>query len=90
MHENDRPQWVLTLTIYHGPKFGHCAEVNTTSPRGPLTHDSVGSWRGLGVPESVLDGITAFVTGAIEEHMLTRYGIQGELAERWAGEPDPF
>lgn len=90
MHEKDIPQFVLTATVWHGPTFGHSVELETTSSRGALTHDNIGSWSTLGIPTQVLEGICTTVHAVLEEHLVTRYGVLDELPTRWAGDPEPF
>jgi hypothetical protein len=83
-------QWYLSLTVFHGPAFGHRIEITTMSRgRDALAH-SGGTWKGLGVPESVLNALRGQVDALITEHLLTRYGIQGELPMTWSGEVGPF
>lgn len=88
--KNDKAQWALYVTVWHSQTFGHYITVETqTQGRHPKGH-SGGSWKGLGIPEQVLSELNAMLQALVTEHLVTRYGVQGELPMRWAGEPDPF
>lgn len=90
MDKEGKLQWALSVGIYHDPSFGHRIEMwhgNTSRPP-KLTH--LGSWKGLGVPEPVIRDAETVVLAALTEHLVTRYGVQGELPITWAGEPEPF
>jgi hypothetical protein len=81
----------MTVTVYHGPGFGHNVQVDTvTRGRDTDTIDVVGTWRGVGIPEKVYDGIRASVQAILEDHLLHRYGIAADLPAMWEVEPDPF
>lgn len=83
-------QWAMTVVVLHSPRLGHEVRVLTQSQgRDPVSR-SGGSWKGLGLPEPVLSTLRAFVDSTLTEHLMTRYGIQGELPMTWAGEPEPF
>jgi hypothetical protein len=45
-------------------------------------------WRGLGIDASLASDIEARIASVIAEHLVTRYGIQGQLRTTWAGEPE--
>jgi hypothetical protein len=83
-------QWSLRVVIFHGPAFGHRLELTThTKGRTPLVQ-SMGLWKGFGVPESLVTGARARLDSVFVEHLLDRYGVAGELPFKWSGEPDPF
>lgn len=91
MYDRSKVQWTLTVTIYHGPSFGHVLEMATETKGRPdrMTHDTIGSWKGIGVPEPVMTQALAVVNAAIQEHLVSRYGVQ-ELLPAWPDEVDPF
>jgi hypothetical protein len=91
MTREDKPVFWLTVEIRHGPAYGHRMELHLDAPhwKDPVIKE-LGWWKGLGVPESVLNSARAIVDATLTEHLVTRYGIQGELPTRWGGEPDPF
>jgi hypothetical protein len=83
-------QWALSVGIYHDPSFGHRIELwHGRTPVAPLVRP-LGRWKGLGVPESVLNDAVASVDACLTEHLVTRYGVQGTFEEKWGHEPDPF
>lgn len=83
-------QWALSVVIYHGPGFGHCVDIiEHLKAREPKT-SLAGQWNSLGVPEPVLTSLRTSIDARITEHLVARYGVQGELPTLWAGEPDPF
>jgi hypothetical protein len=84
------PQWRLLVSVFHGPGFGHYIEIETWSKAGQPVRTGGGTWNSMGIPESVLTELRTLVDAKITEHLVTRYGIQGELPIAWAGEPDPF
>lgn len=91
MKDDVKLQWTLTFQVYHSRDWGHkllmCREKGLyAEPKW----DSLGTWKGLGVPETVLKQALSTVVAAISEHLVNRYGVQGELPVAWAGEPDPF
>lgn len=84
-------QWECCFTIWHAPDFGHKLELRTyTKGRDAARKTELGSWTGLGVPEQLVQDATTLVNAAIVEHLVTRYGIRGELPMKWGGEPEPF
>lgn len=91
MSEQAKLQWTMTVQVYHSRDFGHkilmCREKGLYG--GPKW-DALGTWKGLGVPESLLKAASTLVLAAFTEHLVNRYGVQGELPVAWAGEPDPF
>ena len=89
-HQEERVQWRLGILIYHGSAFGHRISLETQRQGYDTVERTIGSWKGLGIPESVLTQASAVLTAAFEEHLVSRYGVAGELPLRWAGEPDPF
>jgi hypothetical protein len=91
LYEDQKPQWTMTVTIYHGPSFGHAIEL-ATETRGRITestHDSIGSWRGVGCPNEVLQQAEALIGAAFTYHVVARYGV-AETLEGWGPEPGPF
>jgi hypothetical protein len=81
----------MTVTIYHGPTFGHAIEMVTETKGRPRdhTHDTIGSWRGVGIPSDVLRTAKTLISAAFDEHCILRYGV-AETLEGWEVEPDPF
>lgn len=90
-YDNSRVQWTMTVTVFHGPSFGHAVEVATETKGRPnlCTQDSIGSWRGVGVPERVMEGMEASLLSIFQEHIHRRYGVAPSL-EGWWDEPEPF
>lgn len=91
MHDNSRPQWTMVVTVFHAPSYGHAIELSTETTGRPdrSTQDSIGSWRGVGIPSDVLNQVRALVDGVLLEHMVERYGVAQTL-DQWEVEPDPF
>lgn len=91
MYDDQRVQWTMTVTIYHGSSFGHAIELVTETRGRPRdsTHDSLGSWRGVGCPEEVAKAADIFISAAFWDHIVQRYGITERL-QGWPIEPDPF
>lgn len=91
MPDYAKVQWTMTVTIFHGPDYGHEIELVTETRGRPLhsTHDVIGRWRGTGVPEEVVKGAHAMISAALWEHLVTRYGVRQTL-EGWGDVPDPF
>lgn len=83
-------QWAMSVGIYHDPSFGHRMELWYGSTAREPKVISLGSWKGIGVPEGVLNLARAAIDAHFSDHLVTRYGIAGELPLRWAGDPDPF
>lgn len=84
-------QWRMLVTVYHGPSYGHYMEMETlTRGRGTTLHTGLGNWKGLGIPEPVLNEARALIDAQFSEHLVTRYGVAGELPLKWGGEPEPF
>lgn len=84
-------QYRQLLTVYHGPQFGHYMEMERQLKGRDATHRTgLGQWTGVGIPEDVLRTSTGLLVAAWEEHLITRYGVKGELPLQWAGEPGPF
>lgn len=90
MHDQHRPHFIMTVTVWHGSTFGHTVELDTVTVGRPSTSDVLGSWSTLGIPGAVLSGITSSVHAVLTEHLVTRYGLADELPTRWAGDPEPF
>ena len=83
-------QWTLDVSVFHGPEFGHRIYARVLGQHGGWQDVGHWTWKGLGVPEPLLTELNARLVSVITEHLVTRYGVQGELPTRWAGEPDPF
>jgi hypothetical protein len=91
MDHRAKPQWIMSISIYHGPTFGHSVELDTVSKR-PMedTSDVIGSWHGIGVPEEVYKQILASVQAVLSDHLVYRYGVQPALKDDWGSEVSPF
>jgi hypothetical protein len=91
VYDNSKPQWTMTVTIYHGPSFGHAIEVATETKGRPAqsTRDSIGTWRGVGCPEDVYRGALTLINAIFGDHIMFRYGVASEL-KPWEDVPDPF
>jgi hypothetical protein len=84
-------QFRLLATVYHGPKFGHYMEMETRSKgRDATNRKGLGQWTHVGIPEDVLSVSSGLLVATWEEHLITRYGVAGELPLTWRVEPDPF
>jgi hypothetical protein len=82
--------YALSVGVYHCSDFGHRMELwHGSVPRKPHCRE-LGRWKGLGIPEQVYTDALTVVHATLGEHLLTRYGIAGELPLKWGGEPDPF
>jgi hypothetical protein len=83
-------QWTMTMGIFHGQSFGHRLEcwVNVIG-RGSF-EAGTWSWKGLGFPEGLFPDIHARMIAVLDDHIVSRYGVAGELPRLWAGDPDPF
>jgi hypothetical protein len=92
MHDTpEQAQFLLSAIVYHGSDFGHRLEmIRTFRGRDESLSTPLGRWKGLGIPEDVLRTSSALIVAAWEEHLITRYGVAGELPLTWSGEPDPF
>jgi hypothetical protein len=85
-----RAQWTLDVTVFHGPEFGHQVKAAILSNRGNWMRCGTWTWSGLGIPAEVVTDIQSRVAAIISEHLVTRYGVQGQLPMTWAGDPEPF
>lgn len=84
-------QWNLSIVVYHDASFGHAIKAEQVwNGRQECKEHFLGSWKGLGVPESVLNQARAMIDSIFTEHLVSRYGVQGELPTKWSGDPDPF
>jgi hypothetical protein len=85
------PQYYLSLAVYHAPSFGHKVDLWETIVARDYTRE-VGdwSWKGLGVPATLLRDMQARLSAVLAEHLTFRYGVADELPIRWAGDPEPF
>jgi hypothetical protein len=61
-----------------------------TKGRNALHRVGLGQWRHIGIPEDVLRTSSSLIVARWEEHLITRYGVAGELPGMWGGEQDPF
>lgn len=89
----DQKNWQhrVLLTVFHGSNFGHYMEMERSwKGREECLRTGLGQWKGLGIPEDVLRTASGLIVAAWEEHLITRYGVQGELPTQWGGELDPF
>jgi hypothetical protein len=91
VYDTSKVQWTMSVTIYHGPGFGHSIELVTETTGRPhdSTHDSLGTWRGVGCPSDVLREADTLISAALWNHVVARYGI-AETLEGWGVEPDQF
>ena len=89
-HREPLPQWTLDVTVFHSPDFGHRIKAAVLSKRGNWFQVGQWEWTGLGIPAELLVDVVTRVNAVIEEHLVTRYGVQGTLPMRWAGDPEPF
>jgi hypothetical protein len=90
-HEHRRtPQFTLDVSIDHGPQFGHLITAQVLTRRGGWTVVGTWRWQGLGVPEPLLTDLLTRINAVLTDHLVTRYGVQGELPVLWAGDPDAF
>jgi hypothetical protein len=80
-------QWTLDVTVFHSRGVGHRLRASVLDRRGGWRTVGSWPWKGLGFPEELLPDIDARVCSVIHEHLITRYGIAGQLPFRWAGEP---
>jgi len=81
----------MTVSLWHGTQFGHTVEVETvTKGRDIDTIDSLGSWRGIGIPEETYKGIMASVNAILSEHLVTRYGVNPQCDWSLGEEQAPF
>jgi len=81
-------QWTLDVTVYHSRGFGHRVRAAVLDRRGGWHTVGTWSWKGLGFPAEMLPDVQARISAVVAEHLVTRYGIAGQLPFRWAGEPD--
>src|SRR5262249_28016541 len=87
---NRRAQWAMHVVIYHESTCGHVIEVETQRQGQEPYLSPSANWKGLGIPEPVLNSIRTAMDALLTEHLVSRYGVQGELPVTWAGEPEPF
>jgi hypothetical protein len=91
MYDNQRVQWTLTATIFHVRNFGRAFEVTTETAGRPsyATHDTIGTWQGVGVPVEVYRGILTSLDAIVADLLTSRYGVREQL-QGWEVEVDPF
>jgi len=80
----------MHIVVFHSPTFGHEIEISTQKQGEAPYVEATPNWKGLGVPEAVLNSACGAVHALLSEHLVTRYGVAGELPFKWSGEPDPF
>lgn len=83
-------QWTMDVVIWHDQSFGHQMTVTTQTKGRDGRLAGTWNWKGLGVPEDLVYDMEARLIGILTEHLVSRYGVAGELPLKWAGEPDPF
>lgn len=88
--DKPHPQFTLDVSIFHTPQFGHTIAAAVLTKRGGWTTVGTWSWHGRGVPEPLYADLIARVCAVLTEHLVTRYGVQGELPFEPVGDPDPF
>lgn len=91
MERHGTPQYVLTVTVWHGPTYGHAVDVDTVV-KGRRDGDlsiNIGTWRGIGIPVSTYRDILTSVNGIFSAYLIHRYGV-AESLPGWEVEPEPF
>jgi hypothetical protein len=78
-HQIESPQWAMHVIVFHGPTFGHRIRLETQRQGCAPVASSLGTWKGMGIPESLLELATARVADTLHLHLETRYGIAQEL-----------
>lgn len=86
---NGTVQWSMLVQVIHGPGFGHSVEcsVNYTGKPRENFDDTLGTWQGVGVPESLLKEMRGYVDAIFSEYMIRRYSVSMELPNQWEVEP---
>lgn len=79
-------QWTMDITVWHGATFGHRVTCRVLGKAGGWVDVGTWYWTGLGVPGDLVDDLQARLASVITEHLVTRYGVAGQLDVRWAGE----
>lgn len=82
-------QWTCDVTVFHVDGFKKRIRAGTLGRHGGWVTVGTWEWSGLGIPPELIPDISGRITAVIEEHLCTRYGIEGELPFRWAGEAAP-
>jgi hypothetical protein len=90
MYREPVAQWTLDVTIWHHFSFGHEISARVLTKRGGWVDVGTWRWQGLGIPDSLATDAASRIAAVVQEHLITRYGIQGELDIPWAGDPGPF
>lgn len=85
-----RWQWQMGVLVYHDQRFGHRIICLTQSPGRDGVAASIGSWKGVGMPEAVLNSARASIDTRFTEHLITRYGVAGELWQASGDGLGPF
>jgi len=73
------PQWMLWVTVSHGPRFGHAVTISVVSKDREPFEVARWSWQGIGVPPAMPGDLSARVTSVLSEHLVTRYGVAHTL-----------
>lgn len=91
VYDSTRVQWTMTVTIYHGPRFGHAIELATETMGRPQysTHDTIGKWNTFGCPLEIVKNAQAAVSAVLAGHIVDHYGVKEQLSG-WEAEPEPF
>ena len=86
MEYKRRLQWELSVRVYHDNHGWHLVDTAQFSRGSWSDERRLVRWRGIGVPASALDLVTALVADEVEEHLVQRYGMQLELPHHPLGE----
>jgi hypothetical protein len=71
----------MGVIVYHGRRFGHRIELETQRQGLDTCYLSLGTWKGLGIPEDLLELATARTADTLWSHLVTRYTIAQELRD---------
>jgi hypothetical protein len=85
-----KPQWRLGVIVYHGPNFGHKLMLETQRQGFDTIETSIGSWKGLGIPDAVLNHARAILDSCFTDHLVSRYGVANQLWDPRMEGPEPF
>ena len=83
-------QWAMTVSVWHGPQFGHKLLIATSNQFGTLNDVGHWNWRGIGIPTDIFSAAQGVAASVIADHLLFRYGVAEELPLRPGGDPQPF
>lgn len=88
--QQEKLQWSMYVGVYHTRQFGHVMRMEHGSV-GRRTQDVfLGRWKGAGIPEPEMRTASGILIACFEEHLVTRYGVQGETPQTWMREVGPF